>query len=169
MDALEAILTRRSVRKFTNEKIKNEDISLLLKAGFAAPSAHNHQPWEFIVIKDEKLLDDFAKQHPYAKMLPEARCGIVVCGNSEKQNDIGYLVADCAAAIENILLAAHALNLGAVWCSLYPTPERVRISKELLNLPNTMIPVGVIAVGHPFEIKPPRENYDEKRIHYNQW
>lgn len=169
MDALEAILTRRSIRKFTHEIIKDTELSLLLRTGFAAPSAHNKQPWEFVVIKDDKLLNDFAKHHPYAKMLPEAGCGIVVCGNSEIQNDIGYLVADCAAAIENILLAAHALNLGAVWCGLYPTLERIRVSKEILNLPNTIIPVAVIAVGHKVETKQPRENYDEKKVHYNRW
>lgn len=169
MDALETILSRRSIRKFSTKMIKDEDLTLLLRAGFAAPSAHNRQPWEFIVVKDESLLNDLAKHHPYAKMLPEAGCGIVVCGDNEKQKDIGFLVADCSAVIENILLAAHALHLGAVWCGLYPIPELIKMSKEILNLPNTIVPVGVIAVGHPVEIKPSRENYEEKRIHYNQW
>ncbi|QVK17431.1 nitroreductase family protein [Mycoplasmatota bacterium] len=91
MDALEAILTRRSIRKFTSQIIKDEDLSLLLRAGFAAPSAHNRQPFDFIVVKDEKILNDLASHHPYAKMLPQAGCGIVVCSDNEKQDEMRVL------------------------------------------------------------------------------
>jgi len=169
MDALEVILSRRSIRIFNQAVIKDEDLKLILKAGFAAPSAHNRQPWHFVVIKDESVLNNMATQHPYAKMLPKAGCGIVVCGDSEKQKATGFIVEDCSAAIENMLLAAHALNLGAVWCGIYPVPELTKMVSELLDLPETIIPVGLIAVGEKAEEKLPRDNYDETKIHFNKW
>ncbi len=169
MDALKAILTRRSIRKFTGEIIKDEDLQLILKAGFAAPSAHNRQPWEFVVLKDKNNIEAFAKEHPYAKMLPQAGCGIIVCGNIDVQKEEGFLVEDCSAAIQNMLIAIHALGLGAVWCGIHPKTKLTKMTKKLLNLPDSIIPVGLIAVGYKNEIKEPKDDFDEKKIHYNKW
>lgn len=169
MDILEGILTRRSIRKFTGQVISEEDLETLLKAAFQAPSAHNRQPWHFIVIKDEKKLEDIANFHPYGKMLPQARCGIVVCGDNEQQKNTGFLIADCAAALQNILLAAHGIGLGAVWCGLYPKQGLMAPMSDLLGLPPAIIPVGIIAVGHGDEQKEPRDRYDKTKVHLDFW
>src|SRR5690554_4415591 len=118
MNVLDAIFSRRSIRKFTGEQVKEEDLKTILKAGFQAPSAHNYQPREYIVVKDKEILNKISEFHKYAKMLPNAGCGIVVCGDTSKQEEIGFLVEDCSASIQNMLLAAHGLGLGAVWCGL---------------------------------------------------
>jgi nitroreductase len=169
MDILEAIFTRRSVRSFTGEVIGEEDLKTVLKAGFAAPSAHNYQPWHFIVIKSTETLEKMAEFHTYGKMLPKAGCGIVVCGDKEKQSEIGFLVEDCSAAIENMLLAAHGLGYGAVWCGLYPMSQLVENTKKLLNLPDNMIPVGVMPIGHKKDDRKPIDKYDESKIHIDKW
>ncbi len=169
MDAIDVILSRRSTRKFTGKLVNDENLTKILKAGFSAPSAHNRQPWEFIVLKDEIMINEFSSKHSYAKMLPQAKCAIVVCGDNENQKATGFLVADCAAAIENMLLAAHALNLGAVWCGIYPVPDLLDMTKKLLGLPETIIPIGLVAIGYKAEEKEPRNNFDPKKIHYNKW
>lgn len=169
MDALEVILTRRSIRKFTGDVISDDDIKTLLRAGFAAPSAHNRQPWEFIVVKDKLKLDAIAKEHPYAKMLSNASCGIIVCGDNSVQTSLGFLIADCAAVTENILLAAHSKNLGAVWCGLYPERELTDMIKRLCHLSDDIVPVSLIAVGHKVVEKPAWNRYIDEKIHYDKW
>lgn len=169
MEALEAILTRRSIRKFKAEIISDEDLKLILKAGFASPSAHNRMPTEFIVLKDPEVLENIAQKHKYAKMLPSAGMGIVVCGDNEKQKETGFLVADCSAAIENMLICINALGLGAVWCGIYPKEDLVEMVQNELNIPKNIIPVGLIAVGVKDEEKPPRNIFDENRIHFDKW
>ena len=135
MDVLEAIFTRKSIRKYTGESITEEQLKIILRAGFAAPSAHNRQPWHFVVIRDRQTLEKIASSHPYAKMLPQAGCGIVVCGDSNKEEGSVFLAEDCSAAIQNMLLAAHGIGLGAVWCGLYPATERAEEVSGLLGLP----------------------------------
>ncbi len=146
MDILQAIMTRRSIRKFTVEVITEEQLDTLLRAGFQAPSAHNLQPWHFVVARNKELLEKISGFHKYAKMLPNAGCGIIVCGNKEKQPNRGFLVEDCSAAIQNILLAAHGIGLGAVWCGLYDSENLVEATKEVLELPNNIIPIGMVVV-----------------------
>jgi|SRR5690554_7938109 len=169
MERLETIFTRRSIRKFKQGFISDKDLKLILKAGFAAPSAHNRMPWEFIVLKDSKVLESIAENHKYAKMLPKTGRGIVVCGDKEKQNALGFLVADCSAAIENMLLAANALGLGAVWCGIYPKKDLVDIIQKTLNLPNNIIPIGLVVLGIKNEEKAAKNIYDENKIHLNKW
>ena len=169
MDILDAIFTRRSIRKFTGEQISEDNLKLILKAGFYAPSAHNHQPWHFVVIRNDSLLERIANTHPYAKMLPQAGCGIVVCGDLEKEERPGFLVEDCSASIENILLAAHGIGLGAVWCGLYPVSELTEAVIDALDLPTGIIPVGLVAVGSKNEDKEDINRYNKSRIHYEQW
>ncbi len=169
MDVLEALFTRRSIRRYTGEPISEEHLRLLLKAGFSAPSAHNRQPWHFVVVRNRYTLEEIARQHPYAKMLPQAGCGIIVCGDRSEEERLGFLIEDCSAAIQNILLAAHGLGLGAVWCGLYPAEERAQVVAEVLNIPSGIIPVGLVVVGHGDEKKQGVDRFDEKRVHYDKW
>ena len=169
MDVLQAIFTRRSIRKFTGEPISNENMETLLRAGFSAPSAHNMQPWHFVVLKNPATLEYIAEAPPYAKMLPQAGCCIIVCGDEEVQKTKGLMVQDCSAAIQNILLAAHGIGLGAVWCGLYPAPELTKLLSVTIKLPEKIEPIGMIVVGHKTEDRATAERYDSGKIHYDQW
>ena len=169
MDVLEAIFTRRSIRKFTGEAIKDEDLKTLLKAGFQAPSAHNFQPRQYVVVRDKEVIEKITKFHKYSKMLPSAGCGIIVCGDTKKQPEIGFLVEDCSASIQNILLAAHGLGLGAVWCGIYSVEKLTQSMSETLNLPEHIIPIGMVVVGVKEEEKAAIDRYDENKIHFDKW
>lgn len=169
MDIFEAILTRRSIRKFTGKVINDDDLKCILKSGFYAPSAKNFQPWHFIIVKETELLEEISQRHPYAKMVPNAGCCIVVCGDKMKQTKTGFLIEDCSASIENMLLAAHGLGLGAVWLSLYPINSRSKPISKLLNIPATIIPVGMIAVGYKAEEKTIDDRYSEEKLHFEKW
>ena len=168
MDAMEAILTRRSIRRYTEKPVSDEVLKELLEAAMCAPSAGNQQPWCFIVINDRKLLDEIPKLHPYARMLKEAPVAILVCCDSDLQ--LGdYGVQDCSAATQNILLAAQAKGLGAVWLGVYPLGQRVTAIQKLLNLPENITPISLISIGYPAEQKPPPDRYRADRVHYNRW
>lgn len=169
MDVIEAILTRRSIRKFTSEPVSELDLATILKAGFHAPSAHNYQPREYIVIKEKEKFEKIACNHTYAKMLPEADLCIIVCGDMNKQPMKGFLIEDCSAAIQNILLAAHGLGLGAVWCGLHPVEELTKDIKEICNLPEYIEPIGMVVLGHKGEDKKVKDKYDSTKIHYEVW
>ena len=171
MDALDAILGRRSIRRYTEEPIAEEAIEQLIRAGMAAPSAHNEQPWHFMVIKDRELLDKIPHIHPYARMLQQAPAALAGCGDlkREKNPGLGYWILDCSAATENILLAAHALGIGACWLGIHPRPERKEALGKLLNLPEHIEPLCLIALGHPAEQKGPSDRFKPDRIHQNSW
>jgi len=169
MNVIEAINTRRSIRKFTGEVISDENLKIILKAGFQAPSAHNCQPQEFIVVKEKKVLEQISDGHKYAKMLVSAGCGIVVCGDKGKQPLNGLLVADCSASMENMLLAAHGLGLGAVWVGLHPVESYEKLIVEILNIPDNFIPVGMMVVGVKNKEIRPVEKYDKRKVHEDKW
>jgi len=169
MDALEAILTRRSVRDYTNGRVSENDIHQLLGAAMSSPSAGNQQPWQFVVIDDRQMLDAIPNVHPYANMLRKAPLAILVCGDLNQEKHEGFWVQDCAACAQNILLAARALNLGAVWLGVYPREDRVDGLRKLLDLPEQIIPLCVISIGHPATDQGPANRYDERRIHRNRW
>jgi len=144
MNTLEAILTRRSVRKYTDEKIAEADVNDLLKAGMYAPSANNRQPWQFVIIDDRKILDEIPKIHPYAQMIKGAPLAILVCADKKAQEMPGYYSQDCSAAVQNILLAAHEKGLGAVWLGVYPREERMEPLKRLVGTPEHIVPFALI-------------------------
>ncbi len=169
MNVLEAIFTRRSIRKFTGEPISEEDLKTILKAGFQAPSAHNFQPREYVIVRDKKTIERITEFHKYTKMLPKAGCGIIVCGDKDKQPEIGFLVEDCSASIQNMLLAAHGLGLGAVWCGLYSVEKLTKAMTEILELPDHIIPIGMVVVGIKDEDKDSVDRYDESKIHFDKW
>ncbi|GAI64259.1 unnamed protein product [marine sediment metagenome] len=168
MDAMEAILTRRSIRKYTKQPVSDEVLKELVEAAMCAPSAGNQQPWCFVVIKDRKILNEIPKYHPYAQMLKEAPVAVFVCCDWDSQLE-GYGVQDCSAATQNMLLAAHAKGLGAVWLGIYPAEPRVTLTKKLLNLPERIIPISLISIGYPAEQRPRQDRYRADRVHYNQW
>ncbi len=169
MDAMECILTRRSIRKYTKEPIPEGVIRELLEAAMSAPSTRNIQPWHFVVINDRDLLNEIPKFHPYSQMLREAPLAILVSGDLNLQSCEGYIVQDCSAATENLLLAAHAKKLGAVWLGIYPREERIAGIRRLLKIPDHILPISLISIGYPAEKKPREERYNQSRVHYNSW
>lgn len=169
MDAMDAILTRRSIRKYTEAAVPGDLIEEILEAAMAAPSAGNEQPWHFVVINDRELLDAIPKFHPHSKMLKQAAAAVAVCGDMTLEKHKGYWVQDCSAATQNLLLAAHALGLGAVWLGVFPREERVAGLKKLLGLPEEVVPLALVSIGYPAEKKGRADRFKEERIRYNGW
>lgn len=171
MDALQAILTRRSIRRFTAQTIDDAILNQILEAAMAAPSANNEQPWHFIVIDDRALLDAITTFHPYSRMLKQSPVAIAVAADRNVLADptVDYWIQDCSAATENLLLAAHALGLGACWLGIHPRPKRIAALAKLLNLPHHIEPFSVIALGYPAEEKSPPDYFNPDRIHKNHW
>ena len=171
-DVIENIMTRTSIRQYTGEAIGRDTLKTLVKAGMAAPTAVNAQPWAFVVVTDRAVLDSLDAVHPYAH-LKKAGAAIVVCGDMEKAlegDNQAYWIQDCSAASENILLAAHAYGLGAVWCGVYPNPERIPSVKQVLGLPDSVMPLNVITIGHPENPDhQPKDKWNPESGHYNHW
>ena len=167
MEAYEAIMTRRSIRRFSAQVIDDDLVEKLLRAAMAAPSASNEQPWHFVILRDRATLGRITGFHPYADMLNEAGLAIAVCADTGHAR--GMWVQDCAAATENILLAAHAIGLGAVWLGVYPVDERWLPLQGLLGLPEGVIPCTLVALGYPAEEKMPSKRYDAGRVHRERW
>ncbi len=168
MDVMEAIFTRRSIRKYSGQPVPDELIKELLEAAMCAPSAGNRQPWHFIVINDHKIIDEIPKYHRYAQMLGEAAVAIVVCCDvTLERSGLGF--EDCSAATQNILLAAHAMGLGAVWLGIHVPEGQEGPTQKLLNIPGNIKPVSIISIGYPAEEKPRQDRYQAARVHYNQW
>ena len=168
MEALEAIYTRRSIRKYTDRQVSPETVEKLLKAAMAAPSAHNGQPWHFIVVRERETLNKVPEYHRYSRMLKEASVAVVVCGDNKVQST-GFWVQDCSAATMNILLSAHALGVGAVWLGVHPSTEHVKNTRELFHIPEHVTPLCIISLGYPAETKPPSERYSVERVHLETW
>ena len=169
MDALDFILDRRSIRRYSDKVIENEKIKILLEAAMYAPSAVNRQPWHFIVIHDRALMKKIPEIHPHAGMMKGASHGIVVCGDEDLQHDDGYWIVDCGAATENLLLAAHALGLGACWVGIQPREGRKQAFSKLLELPAHVIPFALVALGYPAETKPRPARFHPEKVHGNRW
>jgi nitroreductase len=159
------ILARRSIRQYTAQPVTPDDLQRLVEAAMAAPSANNGQPWHFVVVTERGVLDRLADVHPYGKMLHQAAACIAVCGEPENT----YWVQDCAAATENILLAATELGLGTVWLGVHPRADREHNVRDVLGIPPHITPLCLISIGHPAEHKEPRTQYQESRVHRNRW
>ena len=167
-DVLTVIHQRKSVRNYTAEPVAEQELDQLVRAGFAAPSARNLQPWEFYVVTDRGTLDGLAAALPYGTMLAEAQAAIVVCGNSREFGEGAtreMWVQDCSAATENILLAAEGIGLGAVWIGVYPYAPRVEAVSKVLKLPREFIPLNVISIGRPDGKDMPKKKYRESKVH----
>lgn len=164
---LETIFNRKSVRKYTERPIEKEKLETLVRAGMAAPSSRDRRPWEFVIVTDRDLLDKMGDGLPLARMLKETKQAIIVCGDTVKSENAWQL--DCSAAAQNILLAAESMGLGAVWTAAYPYPERMKIIRDALQLPEHILPLTVIPLGYPTGIEKPKDKYNKKQIHYNGW
>ena len=168
--AIECIMTRSSVRSYTDRQVEKATVDTLLRAAMAAPTARDSRPWRFIVINERALLDTLAARCPNMSMAVKAPMAVVVCGDLEAADAKGgheYWDQDCSAATENLLLAAHAMGLGAVWCGVYPQPDRVKTVSELLGIPGSVIPLCVVPMGYPAGAPNVKDKFDFHRIHYN--
>lgn len=169
MEAMQAIMSRRSVRRFVRRPVGQAEVESLLRAAMQAPSAHNKQPWHFVVIRDRASLEAVPRFHPYARMLPHAELAILICGEPAREDREATLNQDCGAAAQNLLLAAHALGLGAVWVGIHPAAERVESMRSLLGIPTHILPLALIAVGHPAEQPAPEDRYRPERVRCERW
>jgi nitroreductase len=170
-DTFSVIHARKSVRNFTGAPVSKIDLEKIIKAGMAAPTAVNMQPWSFVVITERKILDDLSAGLPYAKMLTKAGAAIIVCTEPDKANGKSkdLAIIDASLAGENILLAIEALDLGGVWTAAYPYPDRMKHVKTVLKIPEEVIPLNVIAIGVPAGLDKPKDKYKKEKIHWEKW
>lgn len=169
MEAIDNILTRCSIRKYTSEEVDSETIKKILECAMQAPSAKNQQPWHFVVVKNKVSLGALSQVSNYSWMVKDSKVTIVVCGDLKLEKAKGYWVQDCCAATQNMLLAAHALGLGAVWVGVYPKEERYKKVREILNIPEDIVPLCMVSIGYPDESKDVSLRYKEERVHKEKW
>ena len=171
MNPLNLIFGRRSIRVYSPGAIPDATVTKLLEAAMAAPSAMTKDPWRFVVVRDPGMLKQLVAALPGGSMLATAAMAIVVCGDMEAafERHLSYLLQDCSAATENLLLAAHGLGLGACWFGVHPSEDPVRKVKELLKLPAPVIPIAAVALGQPGEAPEPRTRYNAASVHSEQW
>lgn len=169
MNIFTALHSRRSVRAYTDAPVSKDDVRRLLDAAMIAPSAGNAQPWQFIVVDEPALLQKVPDINPYAAMAPKSPVSIVVCGDTAAEKYPGFWVQDCAAAVENLLLAATGLGLGTVWTGIYPLEERVRGFRDLLGLPDHVVPLALVVVGHHAGENAEKSRFDVAKVHHNRF
>lgn len=169
MDIFEALYTRRSIRKYTDEDISDDDLHSMLKAAMLAPSAMNERPWHFVVVREAATRAALSEATPYVKMAAHAPVVIVVCGDLNEEKAKGHWEQDCSAAIENLLLAARGKNIGTVWCAVHPEAERVANVRRILGIPGHVIPLGLICAGHPAQPFAEADRFMPERVHQNHW
>ena len=167
METIETITNRRSIRKYEADfKVSESDIKKILEAGMYAPSAMHKEPWEFIVYTDNEKLKLIQENHPYASFLNDAGTGILVCLDvSQEYNGMG--IVDVSVASQNIMLMAHDMGYGTCFCGIYP--DKCEKFNTLLNLPEHIVPIGLIALGKPLSSPHKPERYDETKVHFNNW
>ena len=168
-DALTVIHNRKSVRKYLNKPVSKEQIEVLLKAGMASPTAGDKRPWAFVVITEPAMLDTLSLSSRGTKMLSSAAAAIAVCGDTSMGFKSEVWVQDCSAASENILLAAEAIGLGAVWTGIYLNEEPTKYVKRVLGLPPEVYPLNIISIGYPTGAEKPKNKWDPTRIHWEKW
>lgn len=170
---MENILSRKSVRSYTDRPVSREQLDTLVRAAMAAPTGRDMRPWRFVIINERETLKALSDSLPFAKMLPEAQAAIVVCGDmsvtDQEGNPSRNWPFDCSAATENLLLMAESMGLGAVWTGVYPYEERIKVVKNALNLPENIVPFNLIPVGYPKGAPQPKDKFDQSNIHYNVW
>ena len=163
--------SRRSIRKYTAEKIPSETITEIMQDAMSGPSAMRLDPWEFIIIDDASILADIAQFMPHGAFLKDASHGIIACGDISRAhiNSISYLLQDVSSAVENLLLSAEAHNIGTCWLGVHPREERVEAISKYFNLPENIIPVAAISMGFKAETKEPQSRFDNNKLHFNKF
>ncbi len=167
---IDDIMSRTSIRAFQDQEVDEETVEILLKAAMAAPTARNDQPWRFVVVTDKEVLASISEAFGTLRAVADAPMAVVVCGDvgvGGERSD--WWVQDASAATQNLLLAAHSLDLGAVWCGIYPRADRVDFIREKLQLPGNIIPLNVVPIGYPAENPGPKDKWHPEYIHYNVW
>lgn len=166
------IMTRTSVRAYSGREVDSAAIDTLLRAAMAAPTAGNKQPWRFVVIDDKDILDSISRNFNTMTMAKNASVAVIMCGDVDSTfggEARDYWIQDVSAASENLLLAAHAIGLGAVWCGIYPQSARVSLFSAMLSLPANIIPMACICIGYPVGDNVPKDKWKPEYIHYNSW
>ncbi len=169
MEALEAIMTRKSVREFGYQPMPEDTLKKLLAAGMQAPSGRKGMPWHFVVVSDRGALSRVKEFHPHAAMAADASVGILVCADTTNKKSKEYFAQDCAAATENILLAAHALGMGGVWTGVYPNEQRMESFRKMLDIPAHIAPVSFAVIGFSKKKEIAEPRYDGERVHNEKW
>jgi nitroreductase len=169
MDCIEALMSRRSIRNYSAEEVTEQQLETVLRAAMAAPSAGNQQSWRFVVVRDAAVREALSQATPYSGMVARAPVAVVVCGDTRAEKHPDYWVQDCSAAIENLLVAAHATGLGAVWIGVHPIAERAANVRQVCGIPEGVEPMSMIALGHPAEEKPPSERFETEYVHRERW
>lgn len=168
-DFLKMILARKTVRRYTEKPIPRETLELLCRAALAAPSARNQQMRELIVITQRETLNALHEILPNAPMLKDATAAIVVCGILDNEWSV-YWQQDCSASVENILLAAEALGLGACWCGLYPREERALETAKILDVPANQMPMTLVALGYPLDnTERVKDKWKPEKVHWEKF
>lgn len=168
-ETIQTIKKRRSIRKYIQKEISDEDIQTILECAMVAPTARNQQSFCFVVIDDKEILSQIAQNIEHAKMSKDANKVVVVCSEVANEMQELYWVQDCSAVTQNILLSATALGIGSVWVAVHPRPQKVEFITKLLNLPAHIKPLSLVCLGYGAEEKAPNERYDETKIHHNGW
>lgn len=169
MDVLEALYTRRSIRKYVLGDVSDEIIHQVLKAAMCAPNSGNQRLWQFVVVKDREKMENIIEAYPYAIMLRDVPVAIIVCFDKNREKWAKRWQMDCANAALSMLLAIHGLGLGGMWLEIYPIPERIKMIQEFFEMSEDIIPLAVIPMGYPAEKIPPEDRYDESIVHYDSW
>jgi nitroreductase len=162
-EVLDFICRRRSVRRFQKKAVPEETLTLLMKAAMAAPSGNNAQPWEFVIVLDSKIKEDLSRVHTWVYMAAEAPAAIVVMGDKGSE----WWADDCAAATENLLLAAANLGLGTVWCGIKENDAKT--VRKILGAPDRLEVLCIIAIGYPAESPSPHTKYRKDKVHWDRF
>ena len=168
METIKAIMTRRSIRAWTNEPVTEEERKILFEAAMNAPSAADARPWHFVAIDEPEVIRQFTDMGG-TEMLAESTFLVLVCGDPSKETYTGFWPQDCSCAAQNMQLAAHDIGIGCVWIAVYPLEDRVRLFREVLVIPEDIVPFALLAMGVPNEVVAPEYRYDETRLHQNKW
>jgi nitroreductase len=169
METIETLLTRRSIRKYKNQEIEKDKLDTIVKSAMYAPSAMNLQAWHYVVIYDKNVLNETIKSIPHAELLIQTPAAILVCGDAAVEKNESWMIQNCSAAIQNILLAAHGLGLGSCWIAIHGIAEVVENVSKQFKLPENVIPISLITLGYPDETVSAEDRFRKEKIHYNNW
>ncbi|TWU38300.1 nitroreductase family protein [Novipirellula artificiosorum] len=168
MEAIQALMTRRSIRSWKNEPVTEQQRKTIMEAAMNAPSAADARPWHFVTIDKPEVTKQFT-QMGGTEMLEESTFMVMVCGDESKEIYPGFWPQDCSCAAQNMQLAAHAIGIGCVWIAIYPLDDRVETCRKVLGIPQSITPFALLAMGVPNEVLTPEYRYDEERLHQNKW